>query len=41
MLWECTACSSSTAGFTEKLQELLGDSDADFDLLREIILCAR
>ena len=33
MLWECTAYSSSRASFTEKLQELLGDSYADFDLL--------
>ena len=32
MLWECTAC-SSRASFTEKLQELLGDSYTDFDLL--------
>ena len=36
MLWECTACSSSRASFTEKLQELLGDSYADFDLLSNI-----
>ena len=33
VLWECTAYSSSRASFTEKLQELLGDSYADFDLL--------
>ena len=30
VLWECTAYSSSRASFTEKLQELLGDSYADF-----------
>ena len=28
VFWECTAC-SSRASFTEKLQELLGDSYAD------------
>ena len=33
MLWESTAYSSSRASFTEKLQELLGDSYTDFDLL--------
>ena len=31
VLWECTANSSSRASFTEKLQELLGDSYADFE----------
>ena len=37
VLWECTACSSSSrASFTEKLQELLGDSYADFDLLSNV-----
>ena len=36
MLWECTAYSSSRASFTEKLQELLGDSYADFDLLSNV-----
>ena len=36
MLWECTAYSSSRASFTEKLQELLGDSYADFDLLNNV-----
>ena len=34
VLWECTAYSSSRA--TEKLQELLGDSYADFDLLSNV-----
>ena len=33
VLWECAAYSSSRASFTEKLQELLGDSYADFGLL--------
>ena len=32
VLWECT----SRASFTEKLQELLGDSYADFDLLSNV-----
>ena len=32
VLWECTAYSSSRASFTEKLQELLGDSYAGFDM---------
>ena len=32
VLWECTAYSSSRASFTEKLQELLGDSYTDFEL---------
>ena len=36
VLWECTAYSSSGASFTEKLQELLGDSYADFDLLSNV-----
>ena len=37
VLWECTAYySSSRASFTEKLQELLGDSYADFDLLSNV-----
>ena len=36
MLLECTAYSSSRASFTEKLQELLGDSYADFDLLSNV-----
>ena len=36
VLWECTAYSSSTASFMEKLQELLGDSYADFDLLSNV-----
>ena len=36
VLWECTTYSSSRASFTEKLQELLGDSCADFDLLRNV-----
>ena len=36
VLWECMAYSSSRASFTEKLQELLGDSDADFDLLSNV-----
>ena len=36
MLWECTAYNSSKASFTEKLQELLGDSYADFDLLSNV-----
>ena len=35
-LWECTAYSSSRASFTEKLQEPLGDSYADFDLLSNV-----
>ena len=30
VLWECTS------SFTEKLQELLGDSYADFDLLSNV-----
>ena len=41
VLWECTAYSSSRARFTEKLQELLGDSDANFDLLSNVVLYAR
>ena len=36
MLWECTAYSSSRANFIEKLQELLGDINADFDLLSNV-----
>ena len=36
MLLECTAYSSSRASFTEKLQELLGDSYADFELLSNV-----
>ena len=36
VLWECTAYSSSRASFMEKLQELLGDSYADFDLLSNV-----
>ena len=36
VLWECTACSSSRASFTEKLQELLGDSYGNFDLLSNV-----
>ena len=36
VLWECTACSSSRASFTERLQELLGDSYTDFDLLSNV-----
>ena len=36
VLWECTAYSSSRASFTAKLQELLGDSYADFDLLSNV-----
>ena len=36
VLWECTAYSSSRASFTEKLQEMLGDSYADFDLLSNV-----
>ena len=36
VLWECTAYSSSRASFTEKLQELLGDSYANFDLLSNV-----
>ena len=36
VLWECTAYSSSRASFTEKLQELLGDSYVDFDLLSPV-----
>ena len=36
VLWECTAYSSSRATFTEKLQELIGDSHADFDLLSNV-----
>ena len=35
-MWECTAYSSIRASFTEKLQELLGDSYADFDLLSNV-----
>ena len=35
MLWECTAYSSCRASFTEKLQELLGDSCEDFDTVEE------
>ena len=43
VLWECTAYSSSRASFTEKLQELLGDSYAYFDLLSNVgkMSCAR
>ena len=33
VLWECTAYRAS---FTEKLQELLGDSYTDFDLLSNV-----
>ena len=36
VLWQCTAYSCSRASFTEKLQELLGDSYADFDLLSNV-----
>ena len=36
VLWECTAYNSSRASFTEKLQEPLGDSHADFDLLSNV-----
>ena len=36
VLWECTAYSSSRASFTESLQELLGDSYANFDLLSNV-----
>ena len=36
VLLECTAYSSSRASFTERLQELLGDSYADFDLLGKV-----
>ena len=36
VLWECTAYRSSRASFTEKLQELLGDSYANFDLLSNV-----
>ena len=36
VLWECTAYSSSRASFTEKLQEMLGDSYADFVLLSNV-----
>ena len=39
VLWECTAYNSSRASFMEKLQELLGDSFADFDLLRKRLIC--
>ena len=35
MLWEC----QHIASFTEKLQELLGDSYADLDLLSNVVLC--
>ena len=46
MLWECTAYSSSSrASFTGKLQELLGDSYADLELLSNVektsYICAR
>ena len=36
VLWECTTYSSSRASFTEKLQELLGDSYTDLDLLSNV-----
>ena len=36
VLWECTAYSSNRASFTEKLQELLGDNYAYFDLLSNV-----
>ena len=36
VLWECTAYSSSRASFREKLQELLGDSYTNFDLLSNV-----
>ena len=36
VLWECTAYCGSRASFTEKLQELLGDSYTDFDLLSNV-----
>ena len=36
VLLECTAYSSSRASFTEKLQDLVGDSYADFDLLSNV-----
>ena len=32
MLWECLAYSSSRASFMVKLEELLGDRYADFEL---------
>ena len=36
VLCKCTAYSSRGASFTENLQELLGDSCADFDLLSNV-----
>ena len=36
VLWECTTYSSSRTSFMEKLQELLGDSYTDFDLLSNV-----
>ena len=36
VLWECTAYCGSRASFTEKLQELLGDSYTDFDFLSNV-----
>ena len=45
VLWECLAYSSSTASFMLKLEELLGDRYADFEVLnsvyREDVLCIR
>ena len=36
VLCKCTAYSTTRASFTEKLQELLGNSYADFDLLSNV-----
>ena len=36
VLWECSAYSSGRASFMVKLEELLGDRYADFELLNSI-----
>ena len=41
VLWECSAYSSSRASFMVKLEDLLGDKYADFELCREDVLCIR
>ena len=36
VLWECSAYSSSGASFMVKLEELLGDRYADFEVLNSV-----
>ena len=38
VLWECSAYSSSRASFMVKLEELLGEKYADFEVLKRHLM---